>query len=92
MPATEQTCRSMKRMHLVFAVSSIALFVSTIWVLAADHYREWKGYQTKYRQIENWSLAARASEQQTLDYEHVLVRLESAVVRARVSAPSAGLV
>ncbi|MFP6692449.1 MAG: hypothetical protein VB875_05505, partial [Pirellulales bacterium] len=82
----------MKRMHLVFAVSSIALFVSTIWVLAADHYREWKGYQTKYRQIENWSLAARASEQQTLDYEHVLVRLESAVVRARASVPSAGLV
>ena len=43
MPATEQIWRSPKRMHLVFAISSVAMLVTTVWMLAADHHREWKG-------------------------------------------------
>ncbi len=45
MPATEQTWRNTKQLHVIFAVSSVILLVSTICMLVADHYRSWKPYQ-----------------------------------------------
>ncbi len=58
MPATEQTWRDQKLMHRIFAVSSAVLLGSTVWMFLADHWREWKGYQRDFRQIEllmnNW--------------------------------------
>jgi mono/diheme cytochrome c family protein len=79
-------------MHIVFGVSSVVLFATTIWLLAADHYREWKGYQTKFQKIENWTLSARAAEQRTIQYEKELRRLQEAVYRAQASVPSKSLV
>ena len=52
MPATEQAWRDQKRMHLIFAVTGVVLLLSTIWMFAADHDREWKNYQKTSRQIE----------------------------------------
>ena len=69
MPATEQTWRDLKLMHVVFGVSSVAMLLTTVWMLAADHHRAWKDYQRKFRDIETWSADARLGEQQTADYE-----------------------
>ena len=45
MPATDKFFYELKTMHLVFAASAIALFATTIWMLADDHIEEWHGYQ-----------------------------------------------
>ena len=45
MPATDQTCYNMKKLHKVFAVSSVLLLLATIWMFAVDHHRMWKRIQ-----------------------------------------------
>ena len=51
MPATEKTWRDQRLLHVVFAVSGVLLLLSTLWLFAADHDREWKPFQAKNRQI-----------------------------------------
>ena len=41
MPATEEYSRDVKKVHVVFGVTSIALLAVTVWMLSADHAREW---------------------------------------------------
>ena len=45
MPATDQTCYNMKRLHKAFALSSVLLLCATIWMFAVDHRRPWKSMQ-----------------------------------------------
>ena len=59
MPATEQTWRSMKVMHVVFGVSALVMTLATFWLMAKDHNREWKDLQLDDRKKEAWMLAAR---------------------------------
>jgi hypothetical protein len=59
MPATEQTWRSMKVMHVVFGASALVMTLATFWLMAKDHNREWKGLQLEDRKKEAWMLAAR---------------------------------
>ena len=40
MPATEQTWRSQKLLHKIFAIGSLLLLVSTIWMFSKDHDRQ----------------------------------------------------
>lgn len=47
MPATEQTRYNMRRLHKLFALSSVLLALATVWMLANDHFREWKTIQRK---------------------------------------------
>jgi cbb3-type cytochrome oxidase cytochrome c subunit len=47
--SSDETFYNLKRLHLVFAVSSLALLAATLWMLAADHRREWKVYQRTFR-------------------------------------------
>jgi hypothetical protein len=89
MPATEQTWRNLKLMHVFFGVSGIAMLVTTVWMLAADHTREWKPIQRKFRAIEAWYANARKSEQQTADYEARTKELEEALDQTRTQVPPA---
>jgi hypothetical protein len=56
MPASEETYRSQPRLHLVFAVSSVAMMLSIVWMIAADHLRPWKGFQRDFQKIERKKL------------------------------------
>jgi cytochrome c2 len=76
MPATEQTWRDSKLLHLVFGISGIAMLVTTIWMLAADHDREWKDYQRKFQDVEAWTAESRIREQETDEFDADLARLE----------------
>ncbi len=49
----EKTCYNMKRLHRVFAVSSLILLAATIAMFVEDHVREWKGYQRRAMKIES---------------------------------------
>ncbi|NIP84500.1 MAG: hypothetical protein GTO03_02655, partial [Planctomycetales bacterium] len=88
MPATEQTWRHTKTLHVVFGFSSIVMFVGTIWLLAADHYREWKDTQRTFHKLESWTLAARDREQQRADYQARADQLQDAVTVTRNTLPA----
>ena len=73
MPATEKTWYDQKLLHVVFGCTGLLMLISTIWMFAADHQREWKGYQRKMRGIDQkltaWRLVAETSghQQQLVD-------------------------
>lgn len=69
MPANEQTWRNLKILHVVFAVVSILLLVSTVMMLTADHDRPWKKYARGFRDLETWTATARVQEQDSKAYE-----------------------
>ncbi|MFM9117076.1 MAG: hypothetical protein ACKOU6_13050, partial [Planctomycetota bacterium] len=52
MPASESTWRNQKLLHRIFAVTGVSLLVATVWMLYADHDREWKHYHDKSREID----------------------------------------
>jgi mono/diheme cytochrome c family protein len=52
MPATESNYRDVKAVHVVFAVSSIVLLLTTLWMMGADQAREWTGYQRKFEDLQ----------------------------------------
>ena len=83
MPATEQTWRNLKILHVVFAVAAILLLVATVLLLAADHNRPWKQYARGFRDLETWSAAARVEEQDSKAYEARAKELDDALAEAR---------
>ncbi|MFO0953926.1 MAG: c-type cytochrome [Isosphaeraceae bacterium] len=58
MPATEETYRKQSTLHIVFAVSSIAMTVAIVWMILADHLRPWKQVQREFHHIEDAKLHA----------------------------------
>src|SRR5690348_16395261 len=87
MPATEQTWRNLKTLHVVFGASSAALLLTTIWMLAADHNREAKSMQKQFAEIEAQTIAWRQSEQTTAQYAETEQRLDDALNHARSNLP-----
>ncbi|MEX0936710.1 MAG: PDZ domain-containing protein [Pirellulales bacterium] len=83
MPATEQTWRDQKRVHVVFGVTSLIMLISTIWMFADDHAREWKDVQLQMRGINRWMTEAQIREQQTADFSRKLAESERALRQAR---------
>jgi len=78
----------MKLMHVVFGVTSIILLLSTIWLLAKDHNREWKQYARNSRQIEAFTIASQITEEETTRYSIEHERLAKALAGARNDIPS----
>ncbi len=91
MPATEQTWRDSKLMHLIFGISSLAMLGTTIWMLAADHRREWKDYQRTFQGIETWTAQARISQQKSEQYHQELKQAEDALQAALAKVPDGKL-
>lgn len=87
MPATEQTWRDSKLMHAVFGISSLVMLIGTMWMLAADHQREWKQYQRSFRAVETGTAKARIAQQNNEDYQRELDKREWALVAARQEVP-----
>ena len=88
MPATEQTWRNLKSLHVVFGVSALALLLTTVWLLAADHHREAKSLQKTFNVIESRHLSWRKSEQQTAEFAKTRQTLEDALLTARSKRPA----
>src|SRR5215213_9508291 len=59
MPATEQTWRNQKTLHVVFGASAVLMAIATIWMTAVDHNREWKDWQLKDRRKDAWMALSR---------------------------------
>jgi len=83
MPATEQTWRNLKLLHVVFAASAVALLVATVFMLTGDHNRPWKKYAREFRELETWNAQSRIDEQDSKAYETRRDELEAALGEAR---------
>src|SRR5215475_8002341 len=62
MPATEKTWRDQMGMHVIFGVASIVMLIATVWMLAKDHLREWRGYELNDRNKQKWTVAAQLAQ------------------------------
>src|SRR5262249_55140670 len=58
MPANEETYRSRTALHVVFAISSVAMALTIAWMILADHLRPWKETQRRFHYIEDAKLRA----------------------------------
>ncbi len=64
MAASEETYRRQPTLHIIFAVTSIAMTLSIVWMIMADHLRPWKQVQREFQVVEREKL--KAVEQETL--------------------------
>ncbi len=91
MPATEQTWYNQKRMHRLFAISSLVLLGATIWMLAKDNDRPWKDYQETAMQMDvaygRWDEIRANAELNASD----LAELEAELLVAQGAIPGQGL-
>jgi len=89
MPATEQTWRNNRVMHVIFAVTGILMLVCTVWMLLDDHSREWKGYQRKSNAADVWFTQHQSNQILTQDYyeKHEDLRTRLALVRGTAPDP-----
>jgi len=62
MPASEEPYRRQSTLHLVFAISSVAMLLSTVWMVMADHMRPWKEVQRDFHEVERDKLKAAERE------------------------------
>ncbi len=69
MPATEETYRSQKTLHIVFAITSVVMTVTIVWMIMADHLRPWKQVQREFQKIETAKLSAQEREAKQAELE-----------------------
>ena len=82
MPASEETYRRQPTLHIVFAISSIAMLLSIVWMIMADHLRPWKQVQREFHDVEREKL--RATEQQKLQEQKETAQAKISEVDAQI--------
>jgi cbb3-type cytochrome oxidase cytochrome c subunit len=89
MPATEETYRRQPTLHLVFAISSIAMMLSTVWMVMADHLRPWKEVQREFQHVEREKLEATEKEkleEQKTKYQKQIDDIDGKIQQADADA------
>ncbi len=88
MRASETTYYDIRRLHVVFALSALALLAVTVWMVAADHWRSWKVYQRTFRdRVEPWLTEAWLRERKTEEFAFREQEIEGALAEARQAVP-----
>ena len=93
MPASEETYRAQPALHVIFAVSSIAMLLSIVWMIMADHLRPWKQVQRDFHAIEREKL--KVSEQEALKTQQThseaeIKRIDEQIKEAQTKAAERG--
>jgi cytochrome c551/c552 len=78
-------------MHVIFGVTTLVMLFSTVWMMAKDHNREWRGTQLDNREKERWTFEARLAEAHALSSSS-LNKLDLQLRVARSAAVDPGLV
>ena len=84
MPASEETYRRQPTLHLVFAISSIAMLLSTVWMVMADHLRPWKQVQRQFQLVEREKLEV--AEKQKLEEQKTKYQKQIDEIDAKIKA------
>ncbi|TDI40910.1 MAG: c-type cytochrome [Acidobacteria bacterium] len=69
-------------LNVVFGISSIFLFATTIWMIWADYSREWKGYQRQFSQMERETTGRQIQEADAAVNQRELQRIEGELATA----------
>ena len=69
-------------LNIVFGISSIFLFVTTLWMIWADYSREWKGYQRQFSQMERETTGRQIQEADAAVNQRELQRIEGELATA----------
>ena len=69
-------------LNVVFGISSILLFVTTLWMIWADYSREWKGYQRQFSQMEREMTGRQIQEADAAVNQRELQRIEGELATA----------
>ena len=83
MPATEEYARSLPGLHRVFAASSVALLLATVWMMAADHDDEWRVYQKRFQSLVAERLKAKEAVINTPEFQQKSKELETQLAESR---------
>lgn len=78
MPATDKNWRDLKSMHLIFAISGLALLGSVLWMMAKDHDREWHHFQAEFQEKDAQQMEKKELALKTPEYEAKLKELQEA--------------
>ncbi len=93
MPSPDATFYNLKRLHVVFALAALAMLAVTVWMIAADHFRDWKQYQRTFRdRVEPWLAEAALRQEQSTQFRADEERLAQALDEARRTVPEKALV
>jgi cytochrome c551/c552 len=65
------------KLNVVFGVSAVALFLTTIWMVWADYSREWKAYQRQFFQLERDTTSRQIAEADERVNRRELERVEN---------------
>ena len=90
MPATEETFRNQSRLHIVFAISSIAMMLSIVWMILADHLRPWKDTQRQFHFIENAKLRVSEAAKQAEINQKQQKEIEEKIANANLQRDENG--
>ena len=82
MPASEETYRRQPTLHVVFAISSIAMLLSIVWMIMADHLRPWKQVQREFQHVEHDKLEA--TKQQKLQEQKETAQAKISEIDAQI--------
>ncbi len=89
MPANDTYWRNLKKMHVVFAASAVALFVVTLWMMADDHDREYFDHQRTFERLQVMRTRARLDAlQKNPDFEKKKKALDAAIASAEAELAS----
>ena len=83
MPATDAYVWNIKRMHVVFAASAIALMGVTFWMIGADHSEEWHDHQRTFERIQKLRLEKQRRQLQSDEFQKDIAQLEADVTKAQ---------
>src|SRR3982750_3295398 len=72
-------------LNVVFAASSIFLFLSTVWMVWADFDREWKGTQRRFNELQIEVTRAQLEQTQRGTNKAKLTQLQQQLAAARKS-------
>ncbi len=84
MPASEVPYRSSRTLHIVFAITSVLMTISVLWMVAVDHFRPWKEVQREFQEIETSKL--RSTEQEKLKEQQELHQARLDQIDQRIEA------
>ncbi len=83
---TDETLRSMKRLNVLFAASSIGLLLGMGAMVYDDYSRDWKGYQQRFQRLEADKTRAQLKTAEDQIDQQTLRSLEARLAEARTAA------
>ncbi len=86
MPASEEFFRDQKKLHVIFAVSSIGLLASIVWMFSADYLLKWKDYQIEFSKLKKAKLTDDKTQAEKKVDPAKLRELETQLAKAKQEA------